>query len=255
MVHLLPLPGAPGQRYSITEVISTAVQDARLLADAGFPALMIENYGDAPFFPDEVPPETIASMSVAVQAVAEATGLPTGVNVLRNDGLGALAVAAATGASLIRVNVLTGVMYTDQGVITGRAAEILRRRAVLCPSVEIWADVMVKHATPPPGTDPARLALDTLNRGGADALIVSGPGTGVRPDQAMMASISEAIPAGTRLVVGSGATPGNLDALCEVANTVIVGSAIKIGGEAANRVDPQRALDFVQRARSHGLLI
>ena len=105
-------------------------------------------------------------------------GVPVGVNVLRNDALAALGIAAATGARFIRVNVLTGLMYTDQGPITGKAAEVARARSRLAPDVEIWADVLVKHAVAPPGSDIRQMARDTIERGGADALIMSGSGTG-----------------------------------------------------------------------------
>ncbi|HSO49186.1 MAG TPA: BtpA/SgcQ family protein, partial [Acidimicrobiia bacterium] len=174
MIHLLALPGAPRFNGSIDEIVNAAVSDAEALRGAGFPALLVENFGDAPFHADRVEPETIAAMTVAVEAVIAATSLPVGVNVLRNDAIGALGVAAVTGARFIRVNVLTDLMYTDQGPIVGRAAELLRRRRVLAPDVEIWADVMVKHATPPPGLEPAHAALDTVERGLADAVIVSG---------------------------------------------------------------------------------
>lgn len=254
MVHLLPLPGAPGFGGSFDQVVDTAVEDARLLAEAGFPALMIENFGDVPFFADRVPPETVAGITTSVRAVDEATGLAIGVNVLRNDALSALAVASVTGAGFIRVNVLTGTMYTDQGPIVGRAAEIARSRAVIAPDVEVWADVMVKHATPPPGLDARRAAEDTVERGLADAVIVSGSGTGAEPDVHEAMVVRAAIPASTRLVIGSGASVGNLGSLMEVADTVIVGSALKIDGSAANRVDPARAESFVAAAADHGLL-
>ncbi|HEX6219701.1 MAG TPA: BtpA/SgcQ family protein [Acidimicrobiia bacterium] len=253
MVHLLPLPGSPRFGGSIDEVVDTAVADARVLTDAGFPALMVENFGDVPFYTDSVPPETVAGMTVAVSAVA-ATGAPMGVNVLRNDGMSALGIAAATGARFIRVNVLTGVMYTDQGPITGHAAELQRRRAGLCPDVEIWADVMVKHATPPPGLEPGQSAEDTVERGLADAVVISGPGTGAEPDQAQARQIRDAVPREVRIVVGSGATTDNLDALLGVADTFIVGSSIKVDGEAANRPDPLKAKAFVEKAAERGLL-
>lgn len=182
MVHLLPLPGSPGFKGSIQEVVETSVTEATTLADSGFPALLVENFGDVPFHADRSDPETIAAMTLAVRAVAETTNLPIGVNLLRNDALGALAIGAVTGAGFIRVNVLTGIMYTDQGPIVGRADELARRRATLAPEIEIWADVMVKHATPPPGLDIRQAAEDTVARGLADAVIVSGPGTGVEPD-------------------------------------------------------------------------
>jgi len=254
MIHLLPLPGAPQFQGSIDEVLDAAVSDAQALQGAGFPALLVENFGDAPFRADRVEPETVAAMTRAVEAVITATGLPIGVNVLRNDAMAALGIAAVTGVRFIRVNVLTGVMYTDQGPIVGRAAELLRRRRELAPDLEIWADVMVKHATPPPGLEPGQAALDTVERGLADAVIVSGPGTGEEPDLEVGRAIRSAVPKGTRIVIGSGASAGNLARLMDFADSVIVGSGVKVDNHASNRVDQLKAAAFVEAAADHGLL-
>lgn len=254
MIHLLPLPGAPRFKGSMAEVLEAAVSDARSLQDAGFPALLVENFGDTPFHADRVAPETVAAMTMAIEAVIDATGLPVGVNVLRNDALAALSIAAVTGAGFIRVNVLTGVMYTDQGPIVGRAPQLLRRRRELAPEIEIWADVMVKHATPPPGLDPGQAALDTIERGLADAVIVSGPGTGEEPELDVAAEVRAAVPKGTRVVVGSGANVANLARLMEFGDSVIVGSGVKVDGDANNPVDQLRAAAFVEAAADHGLL-
>ena len=236
------------------EVVETAVADAGALRDVGFPALLVENFGDAPFHADHVDPETIAGLTISIEAVMMATGLPLGVNVLRNDATGALGIAAVTGAAFIRVNVLTGVMHTDQGPIVGRAAELLRRRRELSPGVEIWADVMVKHATPPPGLEPRQAALDTVERGLADAVIVSGSGTGEEPDLETARAIRSAVPKGTRVVIGSGASAGNLARLLEFADTVIVGSGVKVDNDASNRVDQVKAAAFIEAASDAGLL-
>ena len=253
MVHLLPLPGSPRFGHSIDEVIATAADDAEVLVRAGFPALIVENFGDVPFLADSVSPETVAAMTCAVQTVAE-TGVPIGVNVLRNDALAALGIAAATGARFIRVNVLIGIMYTDQGPIVGRAAEVQRKKAELAPHIEVWADVMVKHATPPHGIDTRQAALDTVERALADAVIVSGSGTGEEADVEAARAVRDAVPAGTRMVVGSGATTDNLDRLLDVVDTVIVGSSIKVDGDANKRPDPLRARAFVEHAAERGLL-
>jgi uncharacterized protein len=252
MVHLLPLPGSPGFGGSTDEVLETAAEDARVLTDAGFPALMVENFGDAPFFAESVPAETTAAMAIAVSAVAE-TGATIGVNVLRNDAAAALGIAAATGADFIRVNVLTGIMYTDQGPITGKAAEIARVRSRLAPDIEIWADVLVKHAVAPPGTDIRQVARDTIERGGADALIVSGAGTGDELDLDEAAAVRDAVPDRTRLVAGSGVKAENLDRLLSVVDTIIVGSSIKAEGDPNQRPDPLRAKAFMERAAERGL--
>lgn len=254
MVHLLPLPGAPGFAGSMDQVVETAVADAEALAKAGFPALLVENYGDVPFFADRVPAETVAGMARAVSAVVSSTDLAVGVNVLRNDAIAALGVAAVTGAVLVRVNVLTGTMYTDQGPVVGKAAEVVRKREALDPEIQIWADVMVKHAVAPAGVGSSQSAADTVERGLADAVIVSGPGTGEEPSPEEIGKVRTAVPKETRVVIGSGATVQNLSRLLESADTVIVGSAVKADGDARNRVDALRAARFVETAREHGLL-
>lgn len=254
MIHLQPLPGSPRFEGSMDRVLGLAVDDAARLREAGFPALMVENFGDAPFYPDSTPPETVAGMTRAVDAIALATGVPIGVNVLRNDAMSAMAIAAVTGAAMIRVNVLTGVMYTDQGPITGKAAQLVRKRKELGCGVEIWADVMVKHATPPPGFDLTQASEDTITRGQADALIISGAGTGASPDLDRLKLAREAVGDDVRLVVGSGAAPSNLADLLGIADTIIVGSYTKQDGRATNPVDPQRAGEVVRVARECGLI-
>jgi len=247
MVHLGPLPGAPRYRGDLDAVITAAVADARTLIDAGFDGLMVENFGDAPFFADDAPKETIAAMTRVVGAVT-ALGAPTGVNILRNDALGALAVAAASGAAFIRVNVLSGVMYTDQGVITGKAAEVARLRAAIAPAVAVFADVFVKHATPPPGLSLEQATADLWERSGADAIVVSGPGTGQAVDRTHVQRVRAAAPQAP-LYIGSGADAGSAAELLQVCTGLIVGTAIKVDGITTAPVDPERARALVAAAR------
>jgi membrane complex biogenesis BtpA family protein len=252
MVHLVPLPGSPRYGGSIDQVLTSATEDARVLVDAGFPALMVENFGDVPFFADQVPPETVAAMALAVDQVS-GFEVPVGVNVLRNDALGALGVAAATGARFIRVNVLTGMMYTDQGPVVGNAAHVQRRKRELGLDVEVWADVMVKHAVAPHRLDLRQATADTAERGLADALIVSGPGTGEEIDVDEARIVRESAPEGMRVVAGSGVTVENIDRLLAAVDTIIVGSSIKVDFDANNRPDPLRAKAFVEVAAERGL--
>jgi membrane complex biogenesis BtpA family protein len=251
MVHLRPLPGSPRFDGDFDGVIRDAVADAKALAEAGFPALMIENFGDVPFYASAVRPITVAALTRAAEAIRQSSSLPFGVNVLRNDALSSLAVAATTGASWIRVNVLSGLMNTDQGPIIGQAADIARTRAHWCPAVQILADVMVKHASPPPGLTIEQAGLDTFERAGADALIVSGAGTGVAPELEDGRRLRKALPKAP-ILVGSGATVANLAQLAEFADGVIVGSALKRDGLATNPVDPQLADRFRKAAAGVG---
>lgn len=248
MVHLAPLPGTPAHA-GMAHVLERARADAQALADAGFDAIMIENFGDAPFFPDRVPPETIAALTVAVVEIRRVTSLPLGVNVLRNDAHAALAIAHAAGARFIRVNVHTGAMLTDQGWITGRAHDTLRTRAALGANVAILADVLVKHATPPAGLTAADAARDTSERGGADALIVSGAATGAATPVQRLHEVRSAVP-DALLLVGSGLTAANAAELLAVADGAIVGSAVQQDGRAGNAVDRVRARTLVNAVRN-----
>src|SRR5881227_4051911 len=148
MVHLAPLPGAPLFGGSLDAVIDAALADARALREGGCDGMLFENFGDRPFFKEGVEARTVAAMTRVILEVAREVALPFGVNVLRNDAASALAIAAATGAAFIRVNVHTGAMVADQGIIEGEAAATMRRRTALCPDVFVFADHMVKHAVP-----------------------------------------------------------------------------------------------------------
>ena len=248
MVHLLPLPGAPRWGGNFEAVRRRALDDALALADGGMDAVLVENYLDAPFFPDRVPPETVAAMAVLCAEVVRAVDIPVGVNVLRNDAEAALAVAAASGARFVRVNVHTGAMLTDQGWISGRAHETLRLRARLCPGVAILADVMVKHAVPPAGLETADAARDAWHRGLADALIVSGAATGAPADPARIDAVRRAVPEAP-VWLGSGLTPETAAELLPRVQGAIVGSALARGGVAGAGIDPARVRALVAAAR------
>lgn len=148
VIHLPALPGSPRYRGDLRALAESAARDARVLADAGWDAVVIENFGDAPFEPKAVPPVTVAALTRCALAVREAAPkLALGINVLRNDAMAALAVAVAVDASFIRVNVHIGARVTDQGIVEGRAHETVRaRQALRAEGIALFCDVDVKHS-------------------------------------------------------------------------------------------------------------
>ena len=252
MVHLRPLPGSPCWDGDWDAVETQARRDAAILTEAGADGLMVENFGDTPFHSNAVAPVTIAAMTRLVLAVEEQTHgkTPIGVNVLRNDALAALSIAVVTGARFIRVNVHTGAMNTDQGMIQGDAANTLRERARLGSDVLIFADVWVKHATPIGANGSIEdAAEDTYHRGMADALIISGTGTGAATPMGDLQSVRSRLP-DVPLFVGSGATPETLPSLMKFADGAIVGSALKRRGLPTNPVDEDRTHTFFKAAQT-----
>ncbi|MBT8487509.1 MAG: BtpA/SgcQ family protein [Gemmatimonadetes bacterium] len=247
MVHLLALPGAPRWGGSMGSVIERAFADAEALVQAGFRGLIVENYSDVPFFGGPVPAETIAAMTTVTSRIVEDVDVPVGVNVLRNDAHAAFSIAAAVGARFVRVNVHTGSMFTDQGLVEGRAAETLRLRESLQADVAILADVHVKHAVPPPGSSIGASASDAWHRGLADGLIVSGVGTGSETDLSEVEAVRRAVPEAP-LFVGSGVSSETAATYLRSADGLVVGSALMHDGRAGAGVDPERAKTFMEAA-------
>jgi len=247
VIHLPALPGSACHRLSMDEIVDRALADARTLREAGFDAAIIENFGDVPFTASALPPASAAAMAVVADQVRRGGGLRVGINALRNDAVAGLGIAAAVGASFIRVNVHTGVYATDQGLIEGRAAETLRYRKQLGSRIAILADVHVKHATPISEPDISRAAKDTAYRGLADGLIVTGRATGEAVDVEELRRVREAVP-DRRVFVGSGATASTVASLLTIASGVIVGTGLKPGGDASQPIDAALATAFARAA-------
>lgn len=236
MVHLKPLPGSYLYDGDFDRVIEHAVNEAKKLEKAGFDAVMVENFGDVPF-PKTVEPITVAAMSVIAKAIREEISLPLGINVLRNDGIAAYSIAYAVKADFIRVNVLSGVAYTDQGIIEGIAHELAKLRKLLPGRIKVFADVHVKHAYHFGEFEDA--LRDTVERGMADAVVISGKATGEPVDIKKLALARKISP--VPVMVGSGTTYGNLPKLWKYADGFIVGTWIKREGKTENDIDPGRA--------------
>jgi len=247
MIHLPPLPGAPRNELRLARIRDLALEDAEALLSGGIQGLMVENFGDTPFFPAHVPAATIAQMTWLLAEIKRLAGnVPCGVNVLRNDGLAALAVAAAAGGEFIRVNILSGARVTDQGIVQGNAHELLReRRRLNAEQIQIWADVEVKHSAPVAPRPLADEVADLVHRAHADALIVTGRSTGAAIE---LSDLKEAKSAaeGKPVIVGSGVTAATVGSLRRIASGAIVGSALKVGGRATNRVDTARVRELMQ---------
>ena len=255
MVHLPALPGAPGFDGDRDAIHSRALEDARRLEAGGIGGILVENFGDAPFHPDSVPKHVVAELTAVATNVIEAVDVPVGINVLRNDADAALSIAAAAGAEFVRVNVHVGAAATDQGLLEGRAHETLRLRDRIDADVAILADVHVKHAAPVGQRSIERAAREAIERGRADGVVVSGPGTG---DETALGDVERVSAALTKtgagspppVFVGSGVTSETVgDCFGAGADGMIVGTALEEAGETANPVSLERVEDLVATVR------
>jgi hypothetical protein len=250
VIHLLPLPAGPRASAGFGEVLARAVADADALARGGADAVILENFGDSPFTAGSVDPHVVAFMAVAAAEIrARQAGLALGINVLRNDARAALGIAAATGAAFVRINVHTGAMVTDQGIIEGDAHRTLRYRRELGANVGIAADVLVKHAVPLGDVAPGAAAADTWHRGAADVLVVTGEGTGRPADPARADAIRAAVPE-ARIWVGSGVSLATAGGWRRRVDGAIVGTALHVDGDVRRPLDPERVRAFAEAFRA-----
>jgi len=248
MIHVPALPGAPRCSMDFAEIRRFALADADALVEGGVDGLMIENFGDVPFYAARVPAHTIAFLTAVAVEVKARCPLPLGINVLRNDGMAAIAIAAAVGAEYVRINVYTGARLADQGILQGEAHEIARYRHTLGGKAQIWADVAVKHSAALAQRSLADEVEDSLKRGLADAVIVSGSATGKPTSLEDVITVKHHAGAAP-VYIGSGVDEGTIGKLLEAADGAIVGTAVKRGGDVSAPVDARRVRTLMSMVR------
>ena len=264
VVHLPRLPSI--YRYvDVNNIIEYAVREARLLEELGYSGVIIENYGDSPYSKRVRDPVTLCAMTTIVREVVKSSSLKVGVNLLRNSGREAYSVAIASGARFIRVNALVETIVSDSGVIEPEASR-LKPLKINYPNTEIYADILVKHASSlrfslgilEAESSIARksdtvedyyreLIEEYVERGGASALIVTGLKTSEPPPLRLLEATKKYSP--IPVLAGSGVTPENIKNILKLVDGVIVGSFIKVNGKAGNPTDPERARLLIAKIR------
>lgn len=252
VVHLGAMPSDPGGK-SWSEVYDAAMRDAESLISGGVDSIIVENFGSSPFRKgtagDRISPHEVAFLANVSRRLKTDFDIPIGVNCLRNDAYSAIGIAAASGLDYIRVNVHSGAYVTDQGIIEGEAAHTLQYRKLLgAEDIKIMADILVKHASPLGPSDPMQVTHDCLRRGHADAVIVTGSGTGHPVSVALLETVAHAAH-NDPVFIGSGLTPANSKALAPHADGAIVGTFFKRGGVTTNEVEVDRVRRLVDAAK------
>ena len=250
VVHLLPLPTSARWGGNLKTVIERAEQEATALAAGGVDGIIVENFFDAPFTKGRVDPATVSAMTIIVDRIMNLVMLPIGLNVLRNDTCSALAIASCVGASFVRVNVYTGVMATDQGLIEGNAHEVQRYRREIGSDIAIFADVLVKHARPLGTPNLTTAVKEAIERGLADAVILSGWATG-SPPNAEDLELAKTVANDTPVLIGSGANWENIEDLMSCADGAIVASSLKRNGDIKETIDPSRVSQFMETVQMY----
>ena len=248
MLHLPALPGSPNNILSLRDIAKFVLTDVATLYNNGITNIVLENLGDVPYYKYNTRSHITSFMTrIGLEIINKYSDISLGVNILRNDGYNSLAVAKTLepNGQFIRINVLTGAYVTDQGIIEGEAADVLRyRREINAEGVEIWADVNVKHASPLVSRPIEDEIIENLERAGASKIILTGSMTGKKVDTNVLENVSLLI-SREKIVIGSGITPDNISEFKDLAKNLIVGSSLKKDNIISNPIDKDKVKKLV----------
>jgi len=240
MVHVAALPGTPRNCQSMAEIIEQAVSEAKMLEQAGFDAILIENMHDVPYMKSKIGPEITACMTAIACAVKANISLPVGIQILAAANKEALAVAHAVGLDFIRAEGFVFAHVADEGIIESSAGELLRYRKMIgAENIFIFTDVQKKHCS---HSITADLSLSEIVKTAeyflSDGIIITGRSTGEEAliDDVKIASETTALP----IILGSGITAENIEKYWQYADVFIIGSYLKENGDWKNPVSRER---------------
>lgn len=249
MVHVAALPGTPRNTLGVSAIVRRAVEEAKLLAGAGFDAVLIENMHDVPYLRKDVGPEIVAAMTSIAAAVRQSVPCPVGVQILAGANREALAVAHTVGGHFIRAENFVFSAVADEGLFADAdAGPLLRyRKAISAEGIRILADVKKKHAAHAITADINLVeAARAAEFFGADAIVLTGSRTGdpVQPTDVEAVRVEVDLP----IVIGSGVTPDNIASMFAHADALIVGSWYKQGGKWDREPDVTRVRQLAAAA-------
>ena len=247
MVHVRALPGTPLAYYSVSKLISQAKDEAKLLYNSGFDAIMLENMHDLPYLNRYAGPEITSSLTAIACSVKSAVPLPIGLQVLAGANKTALAIALAAKLDFIRAEGFVYSQISDEGLISSDAGKLLRyRRNIGAEHIKIYCDIKKKHASHSLTSDisikeTAKAAEFFL----ADGVIITGKSTGLPADNHEVKDVRETV--NCPIFIGSGITAENLAQYWNYADGFIVGSYLKFDGVWSNELSEKRCQKLIEK--------
>lgn len=227
----------------LATIVEYALAEGEKLVQAGFDAIMVENFNDVPFAKSRVSDLVLARMSVILYELRKKLSIEIGVNVLRNGCEQALTLATVHNCDYIRCNVWESAYVTDQGIIESAAHDVVRLKHMIRSNVKILADVLVKHAQPLGTASIVEAAKNVNSRGSAAGIIVSGVATGASPD---LEQIEQLNAVGIYPIIGSGYNIEYIEKLRGKISGAIVGTSIKVDKVTTNPIDIVAAKNLVR---------
>lgn len=249
MVHFPPLPGAPlyDDKKGIAFILESTKNDLISLQEGGVDAVMFCNENDRPYVL-KADYATIATMAEVIGELKSYIKIPYGVDILW-DPKAALAVAKAVGGSFIR-EVVTGSYVSDMGLWNTNVGELYRYRKLIdAGEINILFNISAEFASPLDDRDISWVAKSVSFSSLPDAILVSGPMTGISPTTDYLKKVKNNV-SGTPIFANTGVNIENVESFLSIVDGAIVGSAFKKEGNTWNPVEKNRVENFMKIVRS-----
>lgn len=222
--------------------------NARVFAEAGFPALMLQDETRKVGPADQV---TVAATAVLGRAIRrEFPRMDLGIIVQAHDAEAPIAIAHAADASFVRLKIFVGAAMTMEGPRNGLAvAASTYRHDIRRDDIAICADVFDRTCVPTIDV-PIEAAAKGAASNGADALILTGASFAESLDRVRRVRTADA---GRPLLIGGSVTEANIGETLAMADGAVVSTSLMrgdVGADELLRWDAGKARRFMDRARS-----
>ena len=259
MLHLDCLLGDK-QFKGLDYVVERAKRDIDKLQKGGIEGIIIENWKENSTG-EFISPETAVSYALVCEQIAHYIKVPFGINVLNNDYKVAFSIAKLVGASFIELDVLvddviSDFSHSDVGQKNPFEIKINPRdvfdyaKKIQAEDIPVFCFVQPKHYLMLNKNKTIEQSIEEAENAGAAAILIT-KATGMAPTVDLIKkakSASKKIPVG----IGSGFSIENAKDFLPFVDFVVVGSALKISGDADNEVDEKSVhelMKFVHKNR------
>jgi hypothetical protein len=256
MVHFPALPGFTlyDDAKGMEGIVSRVREDLHALQAGGIDAVMFCNENDRPYTL-RADFATVASMARTIGQLLDEIRVPFGVDVLW-DPKAAIAIAKATGACFVR-EILTGTFVSDMGFWSTAVGEVYKYKKLLdATRIKVFFNISAEFASSLDRRPVEEIARSVVFTSLADAVLISGPMTGVPPSREVLIRVKEAV-GYAPVLVNTGVNLENVAEFLEIADGAIVGTSLKKDGVTWNPVDVDRVKRFMERVealRESGLI-
>ncbi len=250
MIHLQAMPGTPKNKHNPQYIINKAFEEAKIYAQSGIEAVMIENMHDISYLNQAAGHEISTLTAIIAYEIKRKTGLYCGIQILAGANKAALSAAYSANADFIRTEGFVFAHLADEGYIESSAAELLRfRKYIGAENILIFTDIKKKHSAHTLTSDvsiaeTAEAAEFFLS----DGIIITGSSTGKKADINELKSVKQAVK--LPVLIGSGITDENIHEFYPYADAFIIGSYFKVDGNWQNPPDAIRIKDLINTIKS-----